>query len=205
MKLNSILSPDDVIIGLKSNSKKQVLQEMVRHVSANVEGFDQRLRQREARRLDDDMIRRFGSVQQFFHGRQEIVGDGAADAAVGQFDDVVILTPFDPAVANQFAIDTQIAEFVDDEGKAAAAGPLDHVADQAGLTGAEKTGDDGGGDLAGGKLSGGRGHGASPHIGWAQASPGVSPRPDLTPDRNERRRMAGLLACGSKLRTAFPI
>ena len=43
MKLNSILSPDDVIIGLKSNSKKQVLQEMVRRVSLNIEGFDQRV------------------------------------------------------------------------------------------------------------------------------------------------------------------
>lgn len=42
MKLTSILSPDRVIIGLKSNSKKQLLQDMVKHCTAGLEGFDLR-------------------------------------------------------------------------------------------------------------------------------------------------------------------
>ncbi|MCE2517132.1 MAG: PTS sugar transporter subunit IIA [Alphaproteobacteria bacterium] len=43
MKLSSILSPDDVIIGLKANSKKQVLQEMVRRMTSGLPDFDQRM------------------------------------------------------------------------------------------------------------------------------------------------------------------
>lgn len=43
MKLNSILTPDDVLIGLKANSKKQVLQEMVRRISRDMPDFDQRM------------------------------------------------------------------------------------------------------------------------------------------------------------------
>jgi PTS system nitrogen regulatory IIA component len=43
MKLNSILSRDDVIIGLKGNSKKQLLQDMVRQMTAKEQGFDRRM------------------------------------------------------------------------------------------------------------------------------------------------------------------
>jgi len=42
MKINSILSPDDIVIGLKANSKKQVLQEMVRRIAETVPELDQR-------------------------------------------------------------------------------------------------------------------------------------------------------------------
>jgi len=42
MKISSLLTPDDIVIGLKANSKKQVLQEMVRRIAEAVPGLDQR-------------------------------------------------------------------------------------------------------------------------------------------------------------------
>ena len=53
------------------------------------EGLHQRLRQRQARGLDDDVVGRRVAPEDLLHRRQEIVGDGAADAAVGELDDVV--------------------------------------------------------------------------------------------------------------------
>ena len=43
MKINTIISPDDIIVGLKANSKKQVLQEMAARVTASVDGLETRL------------------------------------------------------------------------------------------------------------------------------------------------------------------
>ena len=43
MKINSIITPDDLIVGLKANSKKQVLQEMAGRITASVDGLDARL------------------------------------------------------------------------------------------------------------------------------------------------------------------
>ena len=54
-----------------------------------VEGLDQRLRQSEARSFDQDMLRRVFAVQQLFERRHEIIRHRAADAAIGQFHDVV--------------------------------------------------------------------------------------------------------------------
>ena len=42
MKISSIMTPDDIIIGLKANSKKQVLQEITRRMTGHLDGFDQR-------------------------------------------------------------------------------------------------------------------------------------------------------------------
>ena len=43
MKINTIISPDDIIVGLKANSKKQVLHEMVARLTASVDGLETRL------------------------------------------------------------------------------------------------------------------------------------------------------------------
>ena len=62
-----------------------------RHAGADFgpgEGLDQRFRQREAGGFDDDMAGRLGPLDQPGQGRQEIVGDRAAQAAVGQLDDI---------------------------------------------------------------------------------------------------------------------
>ena len=42
MKMNSILSADDIIVGLKANSKKQVLQEMTNRMTASIDGLNAR-------------------------------------------------------------------------------------------------------------------------------------------------------------------
>ncbi len=56
-----------------------------RHTGSNIgpgEGADQWLGQGEARSLDHDVIWRIFTVQKHFHRRDEIVCNGAADAAV---------------------------------------------------------------------------------------------------------------------------
>ena len=105
------------------------------------EGADQRLRQREARRLDDDVLRRGIAREQRLDGRQEFVGDRAADAAVGEFHD--LLRPaVVVAIGDQRAVEAHVAEFVDDDGDAPAFRLRDQAADQRRLAGAEEAGDD---------------------------------------------------------------
>ena len=80
-----------------------------------VEGGDQRLRQGETRGFDDDVVRLHVAVEQLLHGRDEIVGHCAADAAIGELDDVVLGAVFGTATLQHVAIDAEIAEFVDDQ------------------------------------------------------------------------------------------
>ena len=115
-----------------------------------VEGLDQRLRQGEAGGLDQDVLGRARPVEQGLHGGQELVRHGAAEAAIGQLDDVLLLAALDAAAPQRLAVDAQRAELVDDDGDAAAARMGHQVAHQRGLPGAEEAGDDGGGDLGGG-------------------------------------------------------
>ena len=42
MKISSIMTPDDIFIGLKANSKKHLLQEITRRMTGHVSDFDQR-------------------------------------------------------------------------------------------------------------------------------------------------------------------
>src|SRR6185437_13363155 len=112
------------------------------------EGLHQVLRQGQARSLDDDVLGRLAPLQQPLDGGQEILGDGAADAAIGELDHVVRRACGVAAAQEDLAVDAELAELVDDEGDAAAAGVGEQVAHEAGLAGAEKAGDDGGGDAA---------------------------------------------------------
>ncbi len=93
------------------------------------------------------MVERRRALQQRLDRRQEIVGDGAAEAAVGELDDVLLGAGFDAAGFEDFAVDPDVAEFVDDQRDAASAGVLQQVADHGGLAGAEKAGDDRRGDF----------------------------------------------------------
>ena len=63
-----------------------------------VERLDQRLGQREAGGLDQDVIRARLARQQALDGGQEIIGHGAAQAAIGQLDDIVFGAGVDAAV-----------------------------------------------------------------------------------------------------------
>ena len=49
--------------------------------------------------------------------RQKIVGDGAAQAAIGQLDDVVLGAGRVAAAEQQLAVDAELAELVDDDGQ----------------------------------------------------------------------------------------
>ena len=94
-----------------------------------VERLHQRLRQSEARGLDENMLRRLGPFDQSQHGRNEILGDGAAEAAIRQLDDVLLGAIGEPATPQGLAIDADAAEFIDDDGQALPLGILQHVAE----------------------------------------------------------------------------
>ncbi len=111
------------------------------------ERLHERLRQGQAGGLDDDVIGGFIAVDELLHGRYEIIGHGAADAAVGQFDHVVLTAQLIAATLQYLAIDTDVAEFVDDQGDALAVGVFQHVVHEGGLAGTEEAGDDGGGNF----------------------------------------------------------
>jgi len=93
------------------------------------------------------VLGRIGPVDEFRHRRKEVVGHGAADAAVGEFDDVVLGAALDPAALQDVAVDADVAELVDDDGEAATVRLLQQAADEGGLARAQEAGDDGGGDL----------------------------------------------------------
>ena len=78
--------------------------------------------------------------------RHEFVGHRAAQAAVGQLDDILLRAGGIAAAFEDFAVDADVAELVDDDGEAAALRIGDDVANQRRLAGAEKAGDDGAGD-----------------------------------------------------------
>ena len=116
-----------------------------RHLGADlrpVEGLDEGLGQGEARRLDDNMVRARIARQQSLDGGHEIICHGAAQAPVGEFDDILVRAAVDATGAQDVRIDADISEFIDHEGEAASARLLEQVADHRGLAGAQKTGDD---------------------------------------------------------------
>ena len=112
-----------------------------------VEGTDEGLGQGKPGGFDDDVIGRVGAGQKFAHGGDEIIRDGAADAAIGQFDDVIFAAHFIAAAFEDFAIHAHIPKFIDDEGDARAFHGFEQIADEGGFACAEKSGDDGCRDL----------------------------------------------------------
>ena len=120
-----------------------------RHPGAHArpsERLHQRLRQREPRGLDDDVLGRLVAAEQGFDGGEEVVRDGAADAAVGELQDVVFRAALDAAALDDLRVDADVAELVDDEGQAPPVRVGEEVADHAGLARPEESGDHGGGD-----------------------------------------------------------
>ena len=111
-----------------------------------VEGLDQGLRQSKPRGLDENVLGRQVAVDQRLHGRDEIVGHGAAQAAIGELDDILLGAALDAAAPQDFAIDSDAAELIDDDGEALAARGLEQMAHERGFASAEEAGDDGRGD-----------------------------------------------------------
>jgi len=59
--------------------------------------------------------RRLGAVDEAAQGRQEIVGDGAAQAAIRQLDDVAVAACRVAAASSNSPVDAELAELVDDD------------------------------------------------------------------------------------------
>ena len=112
-----------------------------------VEGGDQRLGEREARGLDQDVLGRGLAGEQRLDRRHEVVGHGAADAAVGELDDIGLVAGLVAAALQHILVDAEIAELVDDQRDAPPVRGAQRVADEAGLAGAEEAGDHGRGYL----------------------------------------------------------
>ena len=87
-------------------------------------------------------------LHQCFDGGYEIIGDGAAQAAIGEFEDRIHRTVLVGAGFQDVSVNADIAEFIDDHGEPQALRVLHQIADQRRLPRAEKAGDDGDGGLA---------------------------------------------------------
>src|SRR5690606_16332393 len=111
-----------------------------------LEGLDQRLGQRQARGLDQDVVDFLRSREDGIERGHEIVGHRAANAAIGKLHHVFLGAGLDAATPKDFTVDANVAEFVDDDGKPLAARVLDEVSDQRRLAGAEKPGDNSAGN-----------------------------------------------------------
>ena len=110
-----------------------------------MERLHQRLRQRQARRFDDNVLDAVSGKNRIERGH-EFVGDGAAQTAIGQFDDVLLGTRGVAATFQDLAVNADIAELIDNDGEPAARRVGDDVANERGFAGAEKAGDDGAGN-----------------------------------------------------------
>ena len=107
-----------------------------------VEGAHQRLRQSQPGCFDDNMFGRRGALQKGGHGGNEIIGDGAADAAIGQLDHVIVRAPLHAAALQQLAVNAKVAKFIDNQRNPPAARILQHMTDHRRLARPQKAGDD---------------------------------------------------------------
>ncbi len=87
------------------------------------------------------------SRQQCLHGRNEIAGHRAADAAVRELDDVFLGAIGIRTGFQDFTVDTLAAELVDEHREFLAVGIGHQMPDQRGLARTEKAGDDGDGNF----------------------------------------------------------
>ncbi len=108
-----------------------------------MEGLNQRLRQRQAGGFDHDVLHGGAAGQDRIESRHKLVRHGAAQAAIGELDNVLLRTSSVAAAFEDFAVDTDVAELVDDHGQPPALRVAEDVADQRGLSGAEEARDDG--------------------------------------------------------------
>jgi hypothetical protein len=49
-----------------------------------------------------------------FNGWDEIIRHGAANAPIGEFDNIIFWARFDPARAENLAVHADVTEFIDD-------------------------------------------------------------------------------------------
>ena len=107
-----------------------------------VESAHERLRQGKSGCLDDDVINLAILFQQCPHRRHEVVRHGAANAAIGEFDNIVLGAGFLAATLQHFSVNSEIAEFVDDKRNSPSIRPGKQIPDQRRLASTEKPGND---------------------------------------------------------------
>ena len=163
------------------------------------EGLDQRLGQRQAGGLDHDVVGRIRQVEYLFNGRQEVIGHRAADAAIGELEDILVGAVGVATALEQLAVDGEIAEFVDDERELLAVCLFDQVPDHRRLAGAEKAGDNGCRYFSGDR------HALSASSAGYKNTHRPMPFAERTPARGLTiRPTSGLLAHGSRPRPGLP-
>jgi hypothetical protein len=74
--------------------------------------------------------------------RHKIIRYRATNAPIRKFDYILLRARFNTAGAENFAINADIAEFVDDQGEATPFRVLKNMADKRRFAGTQKTGDD---------------------------------------------------------------
>ena len=112
-----------------------------------VKRLEQGLRQCQARGFDQDMVGADGHGHQGLDRGDEVIGDSAADAAVGQFHDVFHRAVFIGAGLQDVAVNAHGAKLVHQDRQPLALRVLHQVADQRGLARPKKAGDHGHGDF----------------------------------------------------------
>ena len=121
-----------------------------------VEGLHQRFGQGQSGSLDQDVVDLGPALDELAHHRVELFLHRATQAAVGQFIELpralaAVLVATDAAAAQNFAIDAELAELIDDDSDTPAFGVGEDVAQQCGLAAAEEASNDGGGDAGCGR------------------------------------------------------
>ena len=101
--------------------------------------MEQRHRIGEAGGFDDDASRPIRLAPgERPHGLDEIIAGRAAEAAIGEQHDITRVE----GLSEDGIVDADLAELVDDDGRAGHAGLLQKCGDERGLAAAEKAGDD---------------------------------------------------------------
>ncbi len=93
------------------------------------------------------MIGAISAIQKLGHGRDEIIGNGAADAAIVELDHIFFAAGLNPATFQNAAINTEIAKFIDDQRNAFSIGVFQQVADHRRFARSKKTRNDGRGNF----------------------------------------------------------
>src|SRR5690606_16320835 len=151
------------------------------------------LRQGQAGCLDQYVVDPGAARKDLVERGDEVIGHRAADAAIGEFDDILLRAGFDGTALEDVAIHSDIAELVDNERKALVLDILEDVADQRGLAGTQETGDDGTGNARGGG-----GHGRS--FNWSRLGMRAT-RPRL---RELGRSRHGIIPSADRARSSAP-
>jgi hypothetical protein len=108
---------------------------------AEGEGRGDRHRLGDAARLDEQVVEAAvaGEPGGLF---EEVVAEGAADAAVAEFDQALLGAGEAAAVAHEVGVDVDLAHVVDDDRHAQAFAVAEHVVEQRGLARAEEARED---------------------------------------------------------------